>query len=65
MKTVEEQVNYLVSQANAFINSQEFDQAIKTSQYILRNLDKSSEEAKGIIETAKARNPDSPVTLER
>lgn len=54
LKTVDEQVKYLVKQANAFINSQEFDQAIKSAQYILGNLDKNSAEAKSIIETAKA-----------
>ncbi|HOW35099.1 MAG TPA: hypothetical protein PL155_01605 [Candidatus Omnitrophota bacterium] len=54
MKTVDEKVNYLVGQANAFINSKEFDQAIQTAQYILSNLDKNSTAAQGIIEKAKA-----------
>lgn len=54
MKTVDEKVNYLVGQANAFINSKEFDQAIQTAQYILSNLDQNSTAAKDIIEKAKA-----------
>ena len=54
MKTVDEQVKYLVGQANAFINSKEFDQAITTAQHILRNLDKDSAQAQSIIEKAKA-----------
>jgi len=54
MKTVEEKVNYLVGQANAFISSKEFDQAIRTAQYILSNLDKESAAAESIIEKAKA-----------
>ncbi len=52
-QTVDEKVDYLVGQANAFINSQEFNEAIKTAQYILSNLDKDSEKAKSIIEKAK------------
>jgi len=54
METAEQQAKYLISQANAFINSDEFDQAINTAQYIISNLDKNSQEAKSIIETAKA-----------
>jgi hypothetical protein len=54
MKTVDEQVKYLISQSNAFINSKEFDQAIKTAQHILSNLDQNSAEAQSIIEKAKA-----------
>ena len=52
-ETVEQKVNYLVGQANAFVNSKEFDEAIKTAQYILSNLDKDSTAAQGIIEKAK------------
>jgi hypothetical protein len=52
--TVEAQVDYLVGQANSFINSKNFDEAIATAQYILSNLDKSSNKAQGIIEQAKA-----------
>lgn len=53
LKTVEEQARYLVSQANQFINSKEFDQAIATAQHVLSNLDANSTEAKSIIEKAK------------
>jgi hypothetical protein len=52
--TVEAQVDYLVSQANAFFNSKNFDEAIATAQYVLSNLDKDSDKAKSIIEMAKA-----------
>ena len=55
LKTVEEQVKYLISQANAFITSEEFDQAIKTAQYVLANLDKESGNAKIIIEVAQVK----------
>jgi len=51
--TVEEQIDYLISQGNAFVNSKEFDEAISVSKYILSKLDKNSEAAKSIVETAK------------
>lgn len=53
-QTVDQKVSYLVSQANAFVSSKEFDEAIKTAQYILSNLDKDSAAAQSIIEKAKA-----------
>lgn len=54
MKTVDAQVKYLVGQANAFINSKQFDQAIATAKYVLTNLDQNSAEAKSILEKAQA-----------
>ncbi len=54
LPTVEEQAQYLVSQANSFVNSQKFDQAVETAKYILANLDKNSADAKKILEDATA-----------
>jgi hypothetical protein len=54
MKTVEEQKKYLVSQANAFVKSQDYNEAINTAKYIISNLDKESREAKEIVEKATA-----------
>ena len=54
MSTTQEQAKYLVSQANAFVNSKNFDEAIQTAKYILANLDTNSAEAKSIIEKATA-----------
>jgi len=53
IEDVEAQVKYLVGQANAFVSSKEFDQAIQAAQYILSNLDQNSAQAKSIIEMAK------------
>lgn len=53
LQTVQEQVKYLIGQANAFINSQKFDEAINTAQYVLSNLDSNSTEAKSIITKAQ------------
>jgi hypothetical protein len=53
LKTAEEQADYLIGQANAFLNSKEFDEAMKTARYVLSNLDQESEKAKAIIEMAK------------
>ena len=54
LKTVQEKADYLMKQAQAFYNSQEFQQAIQTAQYVLSNLDKNSQAAKDLIEKAKA-----------
>src|SRR5262245_57399339 len=52
--TVEQQAQYLIGEANAFVNSQKFDEAIQAAKYVLANLDANSAEAKGIIEKATA-----------
>ena len=52
--TVEAQAQYLVQQANSFINSDQFDEAIKTAKYVLSNLDSNSVAAQNIIEKAQA-----------
>lgn len=53
MKTVQEKANYLISQAQAFYNSKEFQGAIELGQYVLSNLDQNSQAAKDLIEKAK------------
>src|SRR5437879_4060932 len=59
LKTADEQAKYLVGQANSFINSQKFDEAIQTAKYVLANLDSNSVEAKSILEKANAQLKDS------
>lgn len=54
LKTADEQINYLIGQANAFYSSKEYKQSIEIAQYVLRELDKNSSQAKAIIEKAKA-----------
>jgi len=51
--SVDAQVNYLVGQANAFISSEKFEDAIKIAKHILSNLDANSQEAKSLIERAQ------------
>ena len=53
LKTVEEQANYLVKEANAFLNSQKFDDAVNTAKYVLSSLDANSDKAKTILEKAQ------------
>ncbi|MCK5706578.1 MAG: hypothetical protein KAI43_02905 [Candidatus Aureabacteria bacterium] len=53
METVEEKVDYLVGQANAFIKSEDFQMAVDVAQFILSSLDKNSVEAKDLLELAK------------
>lgn len=51
--TVESQAKYLIQQANGFLNSKQFDEALNTAKYVLSKLDANSIEAKNIIEEAK------------
>lgn len=51
---VQAQAKYLISEANAFVNSQKFDEAIEAAKYVLANLDANSQEAKSILEKATA-----------
>lgn len=53
METVEEQVDYLVNQAKAFYNSEEFQQAVNIAQHILRHLDRDSQEARSLLDEAR------------
>lgn len=54
METVEAKTEYLIKEANAFVNSQKFDEAIATAKHVLSKLDAESQEAKNILEKAKA-----------
>jgi gas vesicle protein len=53
MQTVQEKTDYLVSQAKAFYNSKDFQGAVDIAQYVLRYLDKDSQQAKNLLEEAK------------
>ena len=53
METVDQKADYLIKQAKAFYNSKEFQQAVDITQYILRYVDKDSQEAKNLLEKAK------------
>lgn len=53
MSTLKEKADYLIGQAKAFYGSKQFQDAIDSAQYVLRYLDKESEEAKGLIQKAK------------
>jgi uncharacterized protein YpiB (UPF0302 family) len=53
MDTVREKTDYLVSQAKAFYNSNDFQAAVDIAQYIIRYLDKDSQAAKDLLEKAK------------
>ncbi len=53
-QTMEEQADYLVDQANKFYKSDEYKDAIALSQHVLSKLDSESEQAKEILEEAKA-----------
>ena len=52
-KSTAEQAKYLVKQSKAFLDNKEFNNAFTTAQYVLLNLDKSSTEAKTVVEKAR------------
>ncbi|MFC1667723.1 hypothetical protein ACFL0P_07715 [Candidatus Omnitrophota bacterium] len=54
METVEEKAQYLVGQAKAFYSSKEFQGAVDIAQYILRYVDRDSQEAKALLDKAKS-----------
>jgi hypothetical protein len=53
-KTVQEKANYLIGQAQAFYNSKQYQDAVNAAQYVLNKLDSNSQQAKDLIEKAKA-----------
>lgn len=52
LKTLDEKVKFLVSQANDFLDSKQYQQAVNVAQYILSNFDKNSADAKSILQKA-------------
>ena len=53
LETADEKTSYLIKQAKYFYNSKEFQEAVKTAQYILSYVDKNSQPAKDLLEKAK------------
>lgn len=49
----EAKINYLISEGEKFIASEQFQDAINTAEYILSNLDKGNPQAKDLINRAK------------
>ncbi len=50
---VQAKVAYLVKEANAFLSSKNYDQAVSTAKYVLGKLDSNSAEAKGVLTKAE------------
>lgn len=53
LKTPQEQANYLIAQAQAFLNSKRYQDAVQTAQYVLSQIDSNSQAAKDLLEKAK------------
>jgi hypothetical protein len=53
MQSVDEKVSYLMGQAQAFYNSDDFQNAIEVAQYVLNKLDKNNPQAKDLLTQAK------------
>ncbi|MDP2653316.1 MAG: hypothetical protein Q8Q08_04720 [Candidatus Omnitrophota bacterium] len=54
MATVDEKAKFLVSEANAFLSSQKYEDAMKLANHVLSQVDQNSAEAKSILEKAQA-----------
>jgi len=55
LNTSKQQADYLVSQAQAFVNSQDYQEAITTAQYVLSSVDAHSQAATDLLEQAKTK----------
>ena len=53
METVEEKVDYLIEQAEAFYESEQYKDAVESAQHVLSKLKKDSREAREILEKAR------------
>ncbi|MFH1856991.1 MAG: hypothetical protein ABH836_07225 [Candidatus Omnitrophota bacterium] len=54
LNTMQEKAQYLINEANAFLQSHKFDEAVNTAKYVLSELDRNSQQAKSILEKAMA-----------
>lgn len=55
LKTPEQQADYLVSRTQAFVDSEDYQEAIKTAQYVLVSVDSRSRAATDLLEQAKTK----------
>jgi len=53
LKTPGQQADYLVSQAQGFVKSEDYQEAIKTAQYVLSSVEPKSQAANDVLEQAK------------
>lgn len=55
MATLEEKVDYLTEQAEAFYESKEYKEAMDTAQYVIDNLKADAQKAKRILEESQTK----------
>ena len=55
LKTPARQADYLVNRAKAFVDSEDYQEAIQTAQYVLLSVDSRSQAAKDLLEQAKSK----------
>ena len=53
LKTPQEQADYLVGQANAFLASKQYNDAVASAQQVLSKIDPQSKAAKDVLDKAK------------
>lgn len=55
MQDAGQKIDYLTAEAEAFLESEEYQDALATAQYVLFRLDQDSQRARDVVESAKAR----------
>ena len=53
LRTAKQQADYLVAQAKEFLGVKDYQEAVKTTQYVLASIDVNSQPAKEVLEEAK------------
>lgn len=55
LQSAQEQANYILGEAKAFVNNKQYDEAVKSAQYVANNYQDRAQEAQKIIEEAQAK----------
>ena len=53
LRTSQQQADYLVTQAKAFLGVKDYTEAVKTMQYVLASIDINSQPAKEVLDQAR------------
>ena len=54
LQTVKAKTDYLIAQAKAFYGTKQYQDVVNLTQYVIQNVDATSQEAKTLLEKAKA-----------
>lgn len=54
LQTVKAKTDYLITQAKAFYGTKQYQDVVSLTQYVIDNVDATSQEAKALLEKAKS-----------